>query len=352
VLAADVAVVGGWLATELLDVTSDPAALDGAGWWAVVLPYDGPPVLARFARRRRVGPGGLAAGPRQAGPWQAGPWRGPAATAWRSDLDRPAHRERVAAIRAAIARGDVYQVNLTRRLSAPLPADADVLALGRVLARAHPAPHAATVRLPSAGVHVASASPELFLAVDGRRVVTRPIKGTAAQPDGFLPKDRAENVMIVDLARNDLGRVCEVGTVGVPGLCEVEAHPGLHHLVSTVEGRLRADVGWPELLAATFPPASVTGTPKIAALRHIAALEATGRGPYCGALGWVDADAGTAELNVAIRTFWFAEGRLHLGTGGAITWDSDADGEWEETELKARALLAVASAEAAVPGRR
>jgi para-aminobenzoate synthetase component I len=326
-----VAVVGGWVATDLLDVTSDPAALDGAGFWVVVAPYEGAPVCARFAVRRPLPP-----------THPGGRWVGPPPDAWRSSLDRRAHAAGVAGIREAIARGDVYQVNLTRRLSAPLPPGADVLALGRALAERHPAPHAAVVRLPAQGVHVASASPELFLRREGRRVVTRPIKGTAGSADALLPKDRAENVMIVDLARNDLGRVCEVGTVGVPGLLDVEPHPGLVHLVSTVEGVLRADVGWAELLAATFPAASITGAPKLAAMAQIATWENLPRGPYCGAVGWVDGDTQQASLNVAIRTFWFAEGRLHLGTGGAITWDSDAEGEWRETELKAAALLAVA----------
>jgi para-aminobenzoate synthetase component 1 len=188
-----------------------------------------------------------------------------------------------------------------------------------------------------------SASPERYLWRDGRMVESRPIKGTAATPDGFLSKDRAENVMIVDLVRNDLGRVCEYGSVTVPGLCEVEAHPGLFHMVSTVRGVLRPEIGWPELIDATFPPGSVTGAPKLAALDVISKLEPVSRGPYCGAVGWVDADAGCGDLNVAIRTFWVEAGRLHLGTGGAITWDSTPDGEWEETELKARRLLAVAS---------
>ncbi len=172
---------------------------------------------------------------------------------------------------------------------------------------------------------------------------SKPIKGTAAAPDGFLPKDRAENVMIVDLVRNDLGRVCEPGTVTVPALFDVEEHPGLHHLVSTVRGRLRPGVGWPALLGATFPPGSVTGAPKLAALSTIAALEPASRGVYCGAVGWVDSDRGTGDLNVAIRTFWFADGEVRFGTGGAVTWDSTPEGEWEETELKARRLIRVAS---------
>ena len=244
-------------------------------------------------------------------------------------------------IRDAIAAGDVYQVNLCRVTSAPLPPEADVAALGAALAGGNPAPYSAVVRLP--GVEIASASPERFLARDGRAVESKPIKGTAATADTFLAKDKAENVMIVDLVRNDLGRICEYGSVEVPSLCEIEAHPGLFHLVSTVRGMLRPDVGWPELVAATFPPGSVTGTPKLAALDVIAELEPASRGPYCGAVGWVDADAQRGDLNVAIRTFWFADGAVHLGTGGGITWDSTPEGEWRETELKARRLLAVAS---------
>jgi para-aminobenzoate synthetase component 1 len=195
----------------------------------------------------------------------------------------------------------------------------------------------------SAGVALASASPELFLRRRGQAVETRPIKGTAGPGAAFLDKDRAENVMIVDLMRNDLGRVCRFGSVTVPALCREERHPGLAHLVSTVRGLLRPGVGWVELLAATFPPGSVTGAPKLAALDVIARLEPVPRGIYCGAVGWVDAASGDGDLNVAIRTFWIEGGHLHLGTGGGITWDSTPDGEWRETELKAARLLAVAA---------
>src|SRR4051794_24545893 len=315
----------------MTDVTSDLSALDGRGLWAVVLPFEGDPVCARFD------------GVRPATPWPGRPWSGPSPDAWVSSLDREQFSAGVVAIRAAIAAGDVYQVNLTRRLSAPLPENADVAALGAALADLNPAPYAAVVRLPEHGVHVASASPELFLRRDRRVVTSSPIKGTAATPDGFIAKDRAENVMIVDLVRNDLGRVCEFGSVEVPALWAVESHPGLCHLVSTVQGRLRPGAGWADAIAATFPPGSVTGAPKVAALDHIARLEPARRGPYCGAIGWVDADAEQGELNVAIRTFWFADGLVHLGTGGGITWDSTPEGEWEETQLKARNLLRVAA---------
>ena len=317
--------------TGLRDVTSDLTALDSAGLWAVVLPFEGAPVCARFDDSRR------------ARPWPGPAWIGPPASSWTSSLEESAYKAGVSAIRDGIARGDVYQVNLCRVLSAPLPAGADVAALGARLAVGNPAPYAAVVRLPEHGVEVASASPERFLARRGDTVESRPIKGTARLPDGFTAKDQAENVMIVDLVRNDLGRVCDAGSVAVDALCAVEAHPGLHHLVSTVSGRLRSGLGWAELIAATFPPGSVTGAPKEAALDFIARLEPVARGPYCGAVGWVDADRGFGDLNVAIRTFWVADGRLHFGTGGGITWGSTPEGEWAETELKAHRLLSLAS---------
>ena len=329
------AVVGDRLLTGLVDLTSDLSALDGRGFWAVVAPFEGEPVCARFTEVR------------PARPWPGAVWRGPELDQWQTSLDRPAFCARVKAIRAAIGAGEVYQVNLTRRLSAPLPSpdsqSGDVAALGAALAEGNPAPYSAVVRLPRAGVLVASASPECFLRRDGDRVWSSPIKGTAAEADQLRAKDRAENVMIVDLVRNDLGRLCEFGSVEVPALWAVEHHPGLAHLVSTVSGRLRPGTGWAETIAATFPPGSVTGAPKLAALEHIRRLEEGPRGLYCGAIGWVDADRRCGELNVAIRTFWIDEGRLHFGTGGAITWDSDPDEEWDETELKARHLIRVAS---------
>ena len=329
--APPLAVVGERLLTGLRDVTSDLSALDGSGYWAVVLPFAGTPVCARF---EHVGP---------ARPWRGRPWVGVDPSSWRSSLDEAAFRAGVGSIRDAIGRGDVYQVNLTRVLAAPLPPGANVAALGAALADGNPAPFSAVVRIPSHGIHVASASPERFLERDGDRVWSSPIKGTAATRDGFLPKDRAENVMIVDLVRNDLGRVCEWGSIHVAALCAVEEHPGLAHLVSTVEGRLRPGLGWADAIAATFPPGSVTGAPKVAALEHIAALETADREVYCGAVGWVDADRRCGSLNVAIRTFWFAEDEIRFGTGGGITWDSDPAGEWQETELKARRLLRVAA---------
>jgi para-aminobenzoate synthetase component 1 len=336
--SAPLARLGGFLATGLIDVTRDPAALDSTGWWAVVAGYGGDLVCARFADVRPAPPAAAAAR-----------WRGPRPQDWTSSLDRAAYTAGVARVREHIAAGDVYQVNLCRVLSAPLPAGApaDLDALSALLARGNPGAHAGTVHLPGQGVSVATASPELFLRRRGRRVESGPIKGTAPTADRLLAKDRHENVMITDLVRNDLGRVCVPGTVTVPALCRVEPYPGLVHLVSTVAGELAPGAGWPELLAAAFPPGSVTGAPKSSALRIIDELETAPRGPYCGAVGWVDADRGTGVLAVAIRTFWTdrAAGRtvLRFGTGAGITWDSDPEREWRETELKAARLLAIAS---------
>ncbi len=321
-------------------MTSDLSVLETSGFWSVVLPFEGDPVCARFESVR------------PARPWPGARWLGPAPEDWSTSISRDEFMASVDTIRSQIAAGDVYQVNLTRRLSAPLPVappgrSTDIAALGAALAVGNPAPYSAVVRLPDHGIAVASASPERFLRRDGDVVSSSPIKGTAATADGFLEKDRAENVMIVDLVRNDLGRVCEWGSVRVPGLLEIEPHPGLHHLVSTVEGRLRPGAGWADLVDATFPPGSVTGAPKLAALESIARLEPVGRGLYCGAIGWVDADRGCGDLNVAIRTFWIEDDALHFGTGGGITYGSDPAGEWAETELKAQRLLAVASSSSA-----
>jgi len=323
-----VAVVGERCFTGIRDMTSDLSALDSSGVWVVALTFEGEAVCARFDR---VGPLPRA--------WP--PWVGPGADQWTSSLDSEAFGKGVVAIREAIGAGDVYEVNLCRVLSAPISPSADILGLGGRLQSGNPAPFEAVVRFGE--VDLASASPELFLRRDGDVVESRPIKGTAPSGTAFSAKDTAENVMIVDLVRNDLGRVCEYGSITAPALCAVEQHPGLDHLVSTVQGSLRHDVGWPELLAATFPPGSVTGAPKLAALDTIQRLEPVPRGPYCGSVGWVDADRQCGELNVAIRTFWIDDGHLHLGTGGAITWDSTPEGEWAETQLKASRLLSIAS---------
>jgi para-aminobenzoate synthetase component I len=246
-------------------------------------------------------------------------------------------------VRAAIARGDVYQVNLVQHLSAPVAGEPRGLV--SALARFRPrAPF-----LAGGGWAIASASPELFLARRGRRVWTMPIKGTRPLGEHVEgEKDEAEHTMIVDLERNDLSRVCEPGSVRWPELMAERELAGVTHLVSRVEGTLRADVGLAELLAATFPGGSVTGAPKIAALDEIARLEPVGRGASMGALGTIRGD-GDLELALTIRTFAVVEERIHLWVGGGIVWDSDPREEIEESWTKARPLLAALGAAGAAP---
>jgi para-aminobenzoate synthetase component 1 len=244
-------------------------------------------------------------------------------------------------VRAAIARGDVYQVNLVQHLAAPLTGDPR----GLVPALAPFRPRAPFVA--GDGWAIASASPELFLARRGRKVWTMPIKGTRPLGEHVEgEKDEAEHTMIVDLERNDLSRVCEPGSVRWPELMAERALAGVTHLVSRVEGTLRADVGLAALLAATFPGGSVTGAPKIAALDEIARLEPVGRGASMGALGTIRGN-GDLELALTIRTFAVAEERIHLWVGGGIVWDSDSHDEIEESWTKARPLLAALGAAAA-----
>ena len=258
---------------------------------------------------------------------------------WERSWSEADYAEAVEAVRAAIARGDVYQVNLVQHLSAPF--SGDPVGLATALAPLRPL---VPEPLVGDGWAVVSASPELFLARHGRRVWTSPIKGT--RPAGVPvqgAKDEAEHVMIVDLERNDLSRVCEPGSVRWPELMAERTLAGVSHLVSTVEGRLRDGVGLAELLAAVFPGGSVTGAPKISALDHIAALEPLGRGASMGALGriWPNGDL---ELALTIRTFAVADGRTHLWVGGGIVWDSDPEAEIEESWVKARPLLAAIGA--------
>ncbi len=243
----------------------------------------------------------------------------------------------VESVRQAIARGDVYQVNLVQHLSAPFRGDPACLA-GALspLRPLQPRP------LVGDGWAIVSASPELFLARRGDRFRTMPIKGT--RPRGVeglaeSEKDAAEHVMIVDLERNDLSRVCEPGSVGWPELMAAHGMAGVEHLVSRVEGTLRPGVTLSELLAATFPGGSVTGAPKVAAIDQIAALEPVGRGASMGALGVVH-PTGDLDLALTIRTFAVAGGRIHLWVGGGIVWDSVPEEEIEESWTKARPLLA------------
>jgi para-aminobenzoate synthetase component 1 len=240
-------------------------------------------------------------------------------------------------VRDAIARGDVYQVNLVQHLQAPFAGDPDELA--ERLAQLQPL-------LPGTfagdGWAVVSASPELFLSRRGDRIWTMPIKGT--RPRGGAAelrasdKDAAEHVMIVDLERNDLSRVCEAGTVRWPELMTTRELAGVEHMVSTVEGTLREGIGLAEILRATFPGGSVTGAPKIAAVDLIAQFEPVGRGASMGAVGRIYGN-GDIDLALTIRTFAIADGAIHFWVGGGIVWDSDPAAEVEESWIKARPLV-------------
>ena len=273
---------------------------------------------------------------------------------FRSSLNRAAYLAGVERIRGHIARGDIYQANLTRRLEARF--DADPWPLYRHLRTGDPSLFSAFLDLGPSQLTgrpraLLSASPEPFLSVDaGGRVKADPIKGTRprgrdAAEDRVLArdlltsgKDRAENVMIVDVLRNDLGRVCRPGTVRVPRLCRLERTASVQHLVSTVTGDLADGRDVFDLLAAAFPGGSITGAPKIRAMEILEVLEPVRRGPYTGALGWIGPD-GAMQTSMLIRTLVADGQRLTLHVGGGITWKSDPTSEWEETIVKARGPL-------------
>ncbi|MFW5473991.1 chorismate-binding protein [Knoellia sp. CPCC 206450] len=326
-------------ATGVEAVTSDIDDVT-SGFWAVVITFEGRLTAVRMASVDR-----------DPSPTGVPDWTGVQGE-WATSLDDTAYVAGVEEIRERIARGTVYQVNLCRVLSRAAEPRVSMRALGNLLAQGNPAPYAATIDIPEAGLEVACASPEAYLTRRGSTVTSSPIKGTAQTAENMLPKDYAENVMIVDLVRNDLQHVCRPGTVRVDHLCRLEQHPGLVHLVSDVSGELREDATWRELLDASFPPGSVSGAPKHTALRAIDDLEPVPRGPYCGAVGWIDADRDEALLAVGIRTFWVdeepsGERVLRFGTGAGITWGSHARGEVRETELKARRLMALARGQVA-----
>ncbi|HVL19980.1 MAG TPA: aminodeoxychorismate synthase component I [Amaricoccus sp.] len=259
--------------------------------------------------------------------------------------DRGRYGEAFDQVAAYIRAGDIYQANLTFPLRGRWAGEP--AAIAAALARRQPVGEGGLVRLP--GATIVSRSPELFFALDGMGgIETRPMKGTAprladAAADAAAraalatsPKDRAENLMIVDLLRNDIGRIAAIGSVAVPELFAIESYATVHQMVSRVTGRLRPGVGLPEILAALFPCGSVTGAPKVRAMEVIAELEAGPREAYCGAIGWAAPD-GRARFNVAIRTLaLYPDGEAVLNVGGGVVADSTAEAEYEEALWKAR----------------
>jgi para-aminobenzoate synthetase component 1 len=314
--------MGGLLATNLAEISKDPSCLDDGGFWAVSSTFEGEFVAAKFATVDKK------EFPVQT--WQQ------LQSSWKSSLNKDEYVNYVERIRESISGGWVYQVNACRILSNK----SDVKSLAGLFSKIlqeNPSPLASYLQIP--GLNIASASPELFLSRDGDAIKTSPIKGTQEPNKGsFSQKDRAENIMIVDLMRNDLGQVCKSGSIQVPRLLSSEDHPGLTHLVSDIHGTLVNDVSWNVIFDLLSPAGSISGAPKSSATQMIRDNEGV-RGPYCGVLGWVQSDR--AELSVAIRIFWKDQG-IHFGTGAGITWSSNALDEWNETVLKADRLIKIA----------
>lgn len=317
--------MGGRLATELVELSNDPSCLEDGGFWAVSTTFEGTFTAAKFAHVVDA-------------PFPEGTWS-PVLSEWESDPNKEQYIDYVDRIRDHISQGWVYQVNACRQLSAQ-DSNTNLRGLFSQILKNNPAPWASYLEIPN--LNIASASPELFLKRTGKRIKTSPIKGTA--PLGieiFGDKDQSENIMIVDLMRNDFGMICTNGSVEVSRLLSTETHPGLQHLVSDVEGELKDGIIWEDIFEAISPPGSVSGAPKSSALSVIRENEKP-RGPYCGALGWVQKDR--AELSVAIRVFW-KDSKIRFGTGAGITFSSDSLQEWEETQLKASRLMKIAKGE-------
>ena len=314
--------MNGRLATGLSQISNDPKCLDDGGFWAVTTTFEGGFTAARFDHVVEAN-------------FPASPWQKIDGT-WESSLDQEKYIAYVQRIQQLIGQGWVYQANACREISIEINVE-NLRGLFSEIINNNPAPWASYLEIP--GINIASASPELFLKRTGNLLLTSPIKGTA--PVGTINfgfKDRAENVMIVDLMRNDLGQICKSGSVTVPRLLATENHPGLVHLVSDIEGELEQGISWAQIITLLSPPGSISGAPKSSAINVIQDNEGK-RGPYCGALGWVQGDR--CELSVAIRIF-YKNDKLRFGTGAGITWASVAHDEWEETQLKARKLISIA----------
>lgn len=316
--------MGGLMATELLQITNNPKDIDD-GFWAITTNFEGEFTGAKFGKVSKCEWSQL--------------YKPLTKNNWISSHTKEEYCTLVENFREEIAKGNVYQVNACRILSMQCEESLEGLVAG--ILHHNPAKFAGYLKIP--GIEIASASPERFLSREGMKIGSTPIKGTrkSGMHGAFPEKDISENIMIVDLMRNDLGRICLKDSITVPRLLKTEELPGLTHLVSEIEGVLNEDIRWNQILEATLPPGSVSGAPKSSAIKLIGKYENMVRGPYCGAFGWIHADK--AELAVAIRTFWSDGEVVKFGTGAGITWASDPESEWEETELKASRLIAIAS---------
>ncbi len=319
--------MGGIHATKCVEITDDASRLDDGSFWAVSISFEGKARFARFADLSH-------------GEFPSHQWT-PLTSQWSTSHSQSEYISYVSQIRELIASGGVYQVNACRQLNHSFKGESLKGLFSQLLLR-NPAQYAFYLSIE--GLEIASASPERFISRNGSKILTSPIKGTIRSDENeFGEKDKAENLMIVDLMRNDLGRICDAGSIEVSELFRQEKHPGITHLVSDVEGKLREGITWREIFEATIPPGSVSGAPKSAALSIIERNEGE-RGPYCGTLGWIHGDR--AELSVAIRSFWTqGDSTIRFGTGAGITWGSDPAAEWEETQLKARHLISIAGGE-------
>jgi len=313
--------MSGRLAENLVEIRHDISALNEPGFWAVLGTFEGEWTLARFNNVRD------ADFPETYSTFKTDNWS--------SSLSKEEYCDYVEKIRSQIAIGDFYQVNACRILTSSLIQGSTIESLFNRILKDNPAPFAAYLKIPD--LEIASASPERFLSISNGTLLTSPIKGTSASGE-FPEKDKAENLMIVDLMRNDLSQISIPGSVTTPRLLGTEEHPGLFHLVSDIQGKIRDDLSFAEAITRLMPPGSVSGAPKSSAVRMIAEHEGK-RGPYCGILGW--AENGRAELSVGIRMFWKIEQSIKFGTGAGITWSSNAESEWEETQLKARKLISL-----------
>jgi para-aminobenzoate synthetase component 1 len=318
--------MGGYKATDLIQITNNPGDIDD-GFWAISTTFDGEFIGVKFGKVERSD-------------WQ-GSYQPLKSRNWISSHDQAQYCQLVENFRNEIANGNVYQVNACRVLTNETREGIAGLLSG--ILQQNPAQYAGYLKIP--GLEITSASPETFLQRRGKFLKSSPIKGTrkSGLSGRFPEKDESENIMIVDLMRNDLGKVCIEDTVQVENLLKITELPGLAHLISDVVGELRPDTTWAQIFEATLPPGSVSGAPKSSAIKLISKYEGVDRGPYCGAFGWVHGDQ--ADLAVAIRTFWSDGERVKFGTGAGITWASDSLAEWEETELKAARLIAIANGE-------